>query len=211
MWKILWGICKPIGWFVWYEFLKLRDCNKWRHTKNSLPLSVARSNRIYILSHWSELWVPKKTKWWYKTQKLWITNYKEAFIITQKHLTFIITQKKGLLSSLLVMDSKSMLRSNTENSKLLVFSNFVETSKKVLSLVARLFDLLSLPPFYVTLFFEWVLTRGPIEHTAKMKSFVILFDDYAIVHTFSQKVTWTLSSLPTTPLEEVCAFYIYIL
>ena len=90
-------------------------------------------------------------------------------------ITPIITLKRGIRSSLLLMDCKWMCKGNTENSKLLVFSNFVETSKKVFNLITLLFDPPSLPPFGVTSFFEWVLTRGPIENTGKEKSFVILF------------------------------------
>ena len=38
-----------------------------------------------------------------------------------------------------------------------------------------MFDPPSLPPFCVTSFFEWILTRGQTENTAKVKSFVCLF------------------------------------
>ena len=100
-------------------------------------------------------------------------------------------------------------KSNTENSKFLVVSIFVKTSKKVLNLATLLFDPSYLPPYCVNSFFEW--TRGPIENTAKVKSFVYISYDYTIVPTFSRKVTWTLSSLPTTRLEEFFTFYIYIL
>ena len=64
-------------------------------------------------------------------------------------------------------------KSNTGNSKFLVFLTFVKTSKKVLSLVTPFFDLPSLPPFCVTSCFEW--RRGPIENTAKVESFVYIF------------------------------------
>ena len=62
--------------------------------------------------------------------------------------------QKGLRSFLLLMDSKRMRKSNTENSKLLVFLNFVETFKKVLNLVTLLFDPPHVSPFCVTSFFE---------------------------------------------------------
>ena len=152
----------------------------------------------------------KRTKWGYDSKVL---NYK---IYGSKHRVFItpiITHKRGLRSSLLLMDIKRMRKINTENSKLSVFCNFLETSKKVLNLVTLLFDPPSLYPFCVTSFFEWVLTRGPVENTAKVKSFVILFWRlFYSIYTISQKVTWTLPSPPPiTPLDEFFAFYIYIL
>ena len=45
-------------------------------------------------------------------------------------------------------------KSNTENSKFLVVSIFVKTSKKVLNLATLLFDPSYLPPYCVNSFFE---------------------------------------------------------
>ena len=87
--------------------------------------------------------------------------------------------QKGLCSSLLLMDSKWLGKSEAEYSELLVFSNFLETFKKVLNLVIRLFDYSSLPPFWVTSFF-WMtfneeITEKAIEYATKVKSFVYFF------------------------------------
>ena len=72
--------------------------------------------------------------------------------------------QKGLCSSLLLMDSKWLGKSEAEYSELLVFSNFLESSKKVLNLVIRLFDCSSLPPFWVTSFFWMTFNEGTTEN-----------------------------------------------
>ena len=102
--------------------------------------------------------------------------------------------QKDLCSSLSLRDSEWLGESNTEYTELLVFSNFVGTSKKVLNLLIRLFDSPSFSTFFLTLFFWMTFKEGTtertIENTFKVISFVYFFKDYAIVHTFSRKVTW---------------------
>ena len=115
--------------------------------------------------------------------------------------------QKGLCSSLLLRDSEWLGKSNTEYTELLVFSNFVETSKKAINLVIRLFDSPSLPNFCVTLFFWMTFNEGTtekaIENTSKVKSFVYFFKDYAIVYTFSQKFIWNPIIPPNHPSRRV--------
>ena len=101
-----------------------------------------------------------------------------------------------------------MCKSNIENRKLLVFSNFVEIAKKVFNLVTLLFDFLSLLRFLRDfIFWNEGTTEKAIENIAKMKSFAYLY--WRLCN--STKVTWGLSSLPPTHLEQFCEFFTYIL
>ena len=87
--------------------------------------------------------------------------------------------QKGLRSSISFMDSKWLGKSKIEYRDILVFSNFVETSKKALNLVMYLFDYPSLLTFWVTSFFWMTLTKGPqktaMKNTTKVKSLVYFF------------------------------------
>ena len=74
----------------------------------------------------------------------------------------IITSKRGLRSSLSLMDSKWMRKSITKNSELLVFSDFVGTSAKGLNLVTLLF-----PPFWRDFIFWKACNEGTAENAIK--------------------------------------------
>ena len=73
-------------------------------------------------------------------------------------------------------------KNNIENSKLLVFSNFVETSKKVFNLLTLLFD----PPPFLSI----------------LRDLYIFFCDCAIKCTFYRKATWS-----PTDYHSVARFY----
>ena len=119
--------------------------------------------------------------------------------------------QKGLRASISFMDSKRLEKIKIEYKDILVFSNFVETSKTTLNLLMYLFDYPSLPTFWVTSSFWITLTKGPqktsIENTTS-ELLVNFLKNCAPVHKFSKKLAHNLQSVPATPLEELCAFYI---
>ena len=102
----------------------------------------------------------------------------------------------------MLTNSKWIRKSNTENSKPLVFVNLAETFKKVLNLATLLFEPPISTPFLRDLFL-WMSSNEGTNRKIMLKKKVLqcFFDNYEIAHTFSRKDTWTLSSFPT-PLEK---------
>ena len=142
--------------------------------------------------------------------KLWGSSHRMMLI----NDTYVNSQK-DLCCSLLLRDSEWLGKSNTEYTELSVFSNFVEKFVQERPQSSNSFVWFPLPSHFLRDFFWMTFNKGTtekaIENTSKVKSFVYFFEEYAIVHTFSRKVTWNPVIPPNHSSRRVmCILYLQI-
>ena len=104
------------NWLI--QAFKVKWLFKRRHVKNPLPLSITQCNKIYSWSPpCSDLWVSERGQ----NHDIWLKSFELQNISQRVIITPIIGKKRSLHSSLLLMDSKWIHKSNNENNELLVF------------------------------------------------------------------------------------------